>query len=529
MYIAPIEFDEVRHWFLNVNTRFHHLCMFLTGNGEYNEVINEEILRNRYLIDRTTGNGICYFFCSSFRIEGDIIDFNRWNIRNRKLTNEIESILFENHKSRLKDYAPASLQSELLREDVCDYYHISRSSLPALVFINREEEIYLYPIKGFKDIKNLLTPLGIISDFLKDKKEIEGRLLEIKSKKHEVDLKNNRYNELMKAIENAIPKRDFADKLIDEIIDICRNNALDEASLKKMRNHPEKIRQILSIRHIDDVNLLDKLHALKECIPQYCMVKKGNLPYLQAEIEKLSGVEYKEWENDIKKEEGKLKDCILSSTQKIKELQIDIDADNIIDQCANGRSGMWLIPLLKASLEGRNHTEINPDGKIFLKCFIAGAKSLERERDAIISGINDQNIANKHTGRYIECYTFNNFDPHLTKEGQQAAYNDFIRDKANVVIFALDEVVGGVTKQEFSVAVEALKSKNYKSPIILVFSNVRNEGKTENPDIKEVRDQVNLIHQYWIDYSSLEVLKLKLQLKVDPLYSRNTDGFRFYE
>lgn len=521
MYIAPIEFSEVRHWFLNVNTKFHHLCMFLTGNGDYNDVINEEILRNRYLIDRTTGNGICYFFCSSFGIDGDIDSFNSWNIRNRKLTKVIDNMLFENQNRRLSDHTPMSLQSEILREDVCDVYHISRSSLPALVFISRKEEIYLYPIKGFKDIKALLTPLGIVSDFLTDKKEIERRLLEIKSKKQEVDLKINRYEELMKAIMNAIPKSCYAQKLIDEIIDICRDNALEETTLKKMRNHPEKIRQILSIHHIDDVALSDKLQLLKACISQYRLVKKGNLPYLQGEMEKLSGVEYREWENDILNEEERLKDCMDSSIQRIKELELNVDADYIINQCINGKSGMWLIPVLKASQEIEKHIENKNDRKITLKCFIAGAKSLERERDAIISGINDQNIANKHSGRQIECYTFNNFDPHLTKAGQQTAYNNFIRDQANVVIFALDEVVGGITKQEFSIAVDTLKSKDYKAPIIFVFSNVKNEGKTENLDIKEVRDQVNLIHQYWIDYSSLEVLKLKLQLKIDSLYSHN--------
>lgn len=333
----------------------------------------------------------------------------------------------------------------------------------------------------------------------------------------------------MKAIGNAIPKSNFAKKLIDEILVICRNKALDEATLKKMRNHPEKIRQILSIHYIDDVIMSEKLQLLKDCISQYCIVKKGNLLYLQREIERLSGIEHKEWENEIVQEEEKLKECKASSIQKIKELQLDIDADCIIDQCASGASGMWLIPVLEASRESKSHVENNYEGKMVLKCFIAGAKSLERERDAIISGINDQNIANKHSGLYIECYTFNNFDSHLTKEGQQAAYNDFIRDKANVVIFALDEVIGGITKQEFSVAVEALKSKDYKTPIIFVFSNVKNEGQAENPDIKEVRDQVNLIRQYWIDYSSLEVLKLKLQLKVDPLYSHNTVRSRFYE
>ncbi len=524
MYIAPIEFEEVRHWFLNENRRFHHLCMFLTGNGEYNEVINEEILRNRYLIDRTTGNGICYFFCSSFRIEGDIIDFNRWNIRNRKLTKTIDDALSFNNKRRLSDDVPSSLQSELLREDVCDFYHISRSVLPALVFINRREEIYTYPIKDFKDIKALLTPLGIVSDFLKDKEVIEGRLKEIKNIKEEVDLKINRFNELTTAIENAIPKSEFAQKLINEIIDICRNYDFDEVTLKKMYNHPEKIRQIVSMHHIDDMFLFDKLFSLKNCISQYRIVKKGSMSYLQKEIERLTGTEYKNWEDDIKREEEKLKECTIVSINKLKELNLSIDADNIIKLCSESKSGMWLIPVLKASQERKVHNDVTSDDKISLKCFIAGAKALERERDAIVSGINDQNIANKHSKRYIECYSFNNFDTHLTKEGQQAAYNNFIKDEADIVIFALDEVVGGITKQEFSVAVEALKMKDYKVPMIFVFSNVRNEGKTENCDIKEVRDQVNRFNQYWIDYSSLEVLKLKLQLKVDSLYFHGMRG-----
>lgn len=383
MFIAPIDFKEVRKWFLKDNTSYHHLCMFLTGNGEYNEIINEEILRNRYLIDRTTGNGICYFFCSSFGVESDFFDFDRWNIRNRELTMAINRALSDDHSNGISP----SLQSELLREDVCDFYNIPRSALPALVFISKKEEIFLYPIKDFKDIKALLTPLGIISDFVKDSVAIEN-----------------------------------------------------------------------------------------------------------------------------------LEACKTASINRFKELNLNVDAEIIINQSTKDKSGTWLIPVLKASQERKGQEHVSSDGKTKLKCFIAGAKVLERERDAIVSGINDQNIANKHSKRYIECYSFNNFDSHLTKEGQQEAYDSFIKDQADVVIFALDEVVGGVTKREFSVAVEALKMKDYKAPKIFVFSNKGNEGKTENPDIKEVREQVNLINQYWIDYSSLEVLKLKLQLKVDSLY-----------
>jgi hypothetical protein len=322
------------------------------------------------------------------------------------------------------------------------------------------------------------------------------------------------------AIRNAIPKSEFAQKLINEIINICRNYDFDEGTLKKMYNHPEKIRQIVSMHHIDDMALSDKLFSLKNCISQYRIVKKGSVTCLQKEIEKLTGTEYETWEKDIQREEERLKECTIVSINKLNELNLNIDADNIINQSPEGKSGMWLIPILKASQERQVHEDVTSDNKVTLKCFIAGATALERERDAIVSGINDQNIANKHTKRYIECYSFNNFNTHLTKEGQQAAYNSFIKDQADIVIFALDEVVGGITKQEFSVAVEALKMKDYMEPKIFVFSNVRNEGQTENPEIKEIREQINRINQYWINYSSIEVLKLRLQLNVDPLYSR---------
>ena len=308
------------------------------------------------------------FFCSSFRIEGDFIDFNRWNIRNCNLTKTIDDALSFNNKRRLSDEVPSSLQSELLREDVCDFYHISRSALPALVFINKREEVYTYPIKDFKDIKALLTPLGIISDFLKDKAEIDSCLKEIRRKKQEADLKINRFNELTMAIGNAIPKSEFAQKLINEIINICRNYDFDEVTLKKMYNHPEKIRQIMSMHHIDDMALSDKLFSLKNCISQYRIVKKGSMTYLQREIEKLTGIEYENWEKDIKKEEEKLKECTIVSINKLKELNLNIDADTIINQSSEGKSGMWLIPILKASQERQVHEDVTSDNKMTLKC-----------------------------------------------------------------------------------------------------------------------------------------------------------------
>lgn len=506
MYIAPIEFDQVRYWFLNVNRKFNFLCMFLTGNGEYNNVINEEILRNRYLIDRTTGDGICYFFCSSFQTEGDVVDFNRWNVRNRRIKNTINDILNNKHKS-------SSLQSELMREDVCDFYQISRSELPAFVFINKKEDLYIYPIKGFKDIQALLTPLGIISDLMADKIRKDRNVEEIKRR---AKSKVIRYNELTKATEDAVAKSEYAQSLIDDIIKVCKIRNFDEFTLKKMYNHPEKIRQILSVHKIEDAELNQKVLILKDCISQYKIVTENRLSYLQSEKEKLSSAA---WDCEIKKEEEKFEKSKDIGIKNLGSLGLDVDAKSIIEYCIWGQTELWLLPILNASQQRKDYDLNMADNAKILKCFIAGSKSLEKERDAIISGINDLNIQNKHTKKIIECYTYKHFDSYLTREGHQVAYNDFIYHQADLVIFALDEVIGGITKEEFMVAVDALRAKNYKSPIIFVFSNSNSESKMENLDISAVREQVDSLKQYWIDYSSLEVLKLKLQLKVNFLYT----------
>ena len=520
MYVAPIEFNDVRHWFLNVDNKFHHLCLFLTGNGDYNEIINEEILDNKYLIDRATGDDVCYFFCSSFGFDGDIVDFNRWNVRNRERSMSITNALQANQRRRVDNRTPSPLQSELLREDACTFYHISRLSLPALVFISKKEEVFVYPINGFSDNKALLTPLGIISDYIRDKNDLEYQASKIRGRKLLADWKAQRYRSLVKATKDAIPKSEYAQKLIEEILEICREKGIDESTINKMKAYPEKIRQILSRNPVNSGVLSDKIHQLRDCISQYRIVKNGSLSILQAELEELSGTEYEEFDDDIADVDKKLDDIFFASLNKLNALNLGIDGQSVLKQREAGESGEWLIPILHATKEkGTRHDNPLPDEMMTLKCFIAGAKSLDRERDAIISGINDQNIANKPTRRRIECYTFNNFDSHLSQEGQQAAFNKFIKEEADVVIFTLDEVVGGITKEEFSVAVEALKESQFKRPRIYVFSNVKNEGAIDNPSIQEVRDQVNSFHQYWIDYSSLEVLKLKLQLRVDPLYT----------
>ena len=153
-----------------------------------------------------------------------------------------------------------------------------------------------------------------------------------------------------------------------------------------------------------------------------------------------------------------------------------------------------------------------------LKCFIAGAKCLERERDAIVAGVNDYNLANNHSKSRVECHSFKNFDSSISKDGQQHLYNEFIRDDADLCVFVLDENVGGITKEEFDVAVDTFISSGYKRPTILVFANEKR--RAQNEDFEEILQRMKDLKQYWVDYSDLENLKLRLHLELHKLYNQ---------
>lgn len=520
MYVAPIEFEDIIKWFKSTNHNFSHFCVFLNGNGEYDDVICEAILSERFLIDRTTGNGICYFYCTESSIENDITDFNQWHVRNKRNREYINNNL---GRCRFNSPIPRLKQSELLREDICSYYDIKRSDLPALAFIDKGDKVLLYPVKSFQDIRGLLTPLGIISDFMEDRDVACKRIEKIHALKKETDRKTKLRDELTTSIVNELENIKPTQSLINEIIDICANNGTDEATLKKMRKNPEKIRQILSI-HIITPSLSPKLHLLKGLIPQYRKTRK-KLHRYQNEIAQLEVEPYTNYENDLMQERRKLDEYKSIYAKKLDELELGIDTDSITEQVICRQADKWLFSILEASKKKITGTEKHyrtdhPNDEIVLKCFIAGSKQLERERDAIISGINDQNHANKHTKRRIECYTFKNFKQHFVSNGQQKEYNDFIRNDADIVIFALDEVIGGITREEFDNAVEALQKSEFEKPIILVFSNTDNPNETHHPDIQVVKQRVNELKQYWIDYSSIETLKLKLQLSVNMVYTK---------
>lgn len=156
--------------------------------------------------------------------------------------------------------------------------------------------------------------------------------------------------------------------------------------------------------------------------------------------------------------------------------------------------------------ERRWHQNIN--------VFVAGAKVLKRERDAVISALN--HITNCSSRDYVfRVKTYEDFDRSLTEEGRQKEYNDYLSNDAEYAIFILDNKVGGITFKEFEVAMNAYRTK--RKPEIFVYSRMpNNEGRIfshffrrhEQPEeITAIRRYLSEIGQYYIEYRNIDELK----------------------
>lgn len=145
--------------------------------------------------------------------------------------------------------------------------------------------------------------------------------------------------------------------------------------------------------------------------------------------------------------------------------------------------------------------ESSQNGKT-IKCFIAGSKTLQQERDALraVTCV----MYNKWDSKNfrILSYTFEDFKKEHTLVPPQELYNKFIEEEADWALFIIDGEVGGITVNEYRVAMDSFK-KNGK-PKILALAKV---GSENNEKVAEIRDEINKEHQYWTDYTDIVSLK----------------------
>ena len=136
-----------------------------------------------------------------------------------------------------------------------------------------------------------------------------------------------------------------------------------------------------------------------------------------------------------------------------------------------------------------------------LNIFVAGSKSLERERNHFkIEAQNLQAEYEQHKNKHIQInvYTFESFSSISDNtETPQDRYNHYIINEADIVFFVFDGEVGGITIQEFNVAENAYKHSKDKRPQLCIFAR---EGAKDSVEIKYLKKRVTDLKQYWIDY-----------------------------
>lgn len=127
-----------------------------------------------------------------------------------------------------------------------------------------------------------------------------------------------------------------------------------------------------------------------------------------------------------------------------------------------------------------------------LNVFIAGSKDLYHERNVVRSQL--QQISN-YTQIAFSSYTYEDFPRYFVENGQQTEYNKFIANQADFVVFIIDGAIGGITFEEFNVAISAFNEKGKPR----IFSYCRNID-TENTEIRHIIAEINKYHQYYCEY-----------------------------
>lgn len=145
--------------------------------------------------------------------------------------------------------------------------------------------------------------------------------------------------------------------------------------------------------------------------------------------------------------------------------------------------------------------ESSQNGKT-ITCFIAGSKTLQQERDAL-RAVTCVMYNKWHSKNFrILSYTFEDFKKEHTLVLPQEMYNKFIEEEADWALFIIDGEIGGITVNEYRVAMDSFKRNG--RPKILALAKV---GSENNEKVAEIRNEINKERQYWTDYTDIVSLK----------------------
>lgn len=149
---------------------------------------------------------------------------------------------------------------------------------------------------------------------------------------------------------------------------------------------------------------------------------------------------------------------------------------------------------------------VEPQHDKLIKCFIAGSKSLQRERDGLRATMSGMYNKWMNFDFKILSFTFEDFDKKVVIGGQQKLYNSFIEKDADWALFIIDKGIGDKTHEEYKIAMDSYI--NNGRPNIVIFGKL---GISDMSELSIIKEEVEKYGQYWVDYSDIEHLKLSFE------------------
>jgi hypothetical protein len=86
-----------------------------------------------------------------------------------------------------------------------------------------------------------------------------------------------------------------------------------------------------------------------------------------------------------------------------------------------------------------------------IHCFIAGSTELKQERRSFCYVMSRLHNQWRNRNFAIESYSYEDFPRSVHQKSQQSIYDDFIKNKSDIVMFVFDTTIGNITLNELNV------------------------------------------------------------------------------
>ncbi len=519
MYLTSIKINRALEWFLQ--SKYNYLLIYASGASRLDYEISQEVLKYRQLIDAQTGHLVCFLYF----IENE---------------DRQDSFIRPNHSESVEDFMIYHINSEAVQRmtrsglyygvglkttyettgELCKFFDIKQCELPAFILINKNKDnkdilsltrqFSIFSIESTEDLHSLLEPIKIINDYQSDINSVNKKLDEAR----DIPDSNNvqQYIEILSNnIENL--KKENNDELFQQKNQIIRgiqiilqnydiDTSLEEMSMDSLRAALKKagiIKEFMTQHNA----IISKYNSIDKKIIKWEKDKKDELERLMRILKDQKDLLVLSKDKDKKIYQlTQEKDRINHHyTKQLERVLLVDDASELLTAINEQSSALPLIlqRLIKTSVDSNGRSTSN--GKT-IKCFIAGSKALQNERDALRAIISIMHNRWKNKKISILSYTYEDFDQSFVIGGRQKEYNQFIEKDADWVLIIINGKIGGITLEEYQVAMNAFM-KNGKPKIIALAK----QDAIDNSETIMIKEEINSAHQYWTEYKDIEHLK----------------------